>query len=128
MKSITWKKPYPILRTYLGNVIYTPKALENEIPINSINQVDISELLSMDFKDITMKNLHKANLVQISLLSIRHSEYGYPTITAAGSQFTFSFDSHCGRKKYNIEDIIYRMKLEQPTYYIAPADEVLLIA
>ena len=127
MKSITWKKPYPILRTYLGNVIYTPKALENEIPINSINQVDISELLSMDFKDITMKNLHKANLVQISLLSIRHSEYGYPTITAAGSQFTFSFDSHCGRKKYNIEDIIYRMKLEQPTYYIAPADEVLLI-
>ena len=35
--------------------------------------------------------------------------------------------THCGRKKYNIDDITYRIKIEQPTYYIAPADEVLLI-
>ena len=75
------KKPIPMLKTYLGNIAYSPKLLSDEILEPYICQVELSELLGRDFQSLSMKDLFKVPSNQYNLISIRNMENGLVSIT-----------------------------------------------
>lgn len=63
----------PIIKSYLGNILYSPKLLENQLiesldkftngtdcekEILYMRQVDVSELLKRDFQSLTISELY----------------------------------------------------------------------
>ena len=54
----------PIIKTYLGNIPYSPKSLEKELhdsfgSHSFVRQIDIGELMQRDFQNLTLSELVK---------------------------------------------------------------------
>ena len=82
----------PIIKSYLGNILYSPKLVENELiesldqfanridnerEIIYMRQVDVSELVKRDFQSLTISDLYDTNIeaqdknTNINLISMR---------------------------------------------------------
>lgn len=70
------KRPFPVIKTYLGHVSYSPKLLSEEIKDPYICQIELSEIIRRDFQEINIKDLFKMPENQINILSLRHMDYG----------------------------------------------------
>jgi hypothetical protein len=72
---MTLKFPCPIIKTYLGNIAYSPPLFSDNITEyfseNFITQLDIGELFHRDFQSVPLKSLYKRSEKQNLLLSIR---------------------------------------------------------
>lgn len=81
----------PVIKSYLGNILYSPKLVENQLiesldqftnindggSILYLRQIDVSELLKRDFQSLTISDLYNTNIeaqdndASINLISMR---------------------------------------------------------
>lgn len=114
--------PAPILRTFLGNPLYTTPDAIDEISEQYLGQLDVVDIVYKDFGDIPLTKLCTKIGAVKHVLSARPSggKAGDSNCDANG----MSIDSHCGRKQLNVLNYLNRIKIENPKVVIALADEV----
>lgn len=114
--------PAPLLRTFIGNPLYTTPDAIDEIKEYYLGQLDVVDLVFKDFGDIPLSKLCTNIAAVQHVLSARPSarKTGDSNCDANG----MSIDSHCGRKQLNVATYLARIKIEKPKVVVALADEV----
>lgn len=115
--------PAPLLRTFLGNPLYTTPDAIDEIKEPYLGQLDVTDTVYKDFGDIPLSKLcTKIGAVQ-HVLSARQAsgnKSGDSNCDANG----MNIDSHSGRKQLNVATYLSRIKIDNPKVVVALADEV----
>lgn len=115
--------PAPVLRTFLGNPLYTTPDAIDEIPVDDpyFGQLDIADLVYKDFKGTPLSDLCKPFKQVQQILSGRQSGKKFDSNCDAGGM---SLDTHCGRKVLSVQQFIERVSVDKPNVLIPLADEV----
>jgi len=112
--------PAPLLRTYIGNPIYTTPDAIDEIEEPCIAQLDVSDVLFKEFGEIPMSELYSRNKRVQLMLSARGMGKPANSCDASGMHI----DSHNGRKALTVKEYLQRITIDKPRVVIALADEV----
>lgn len=113
--------PAPILRTFIGNPLYTTPDAINEVKDNYLGQLDVADLVYKDFKDIPLAKLYKNFENVQKIMSGRQSGKKYDSNCDAGGM---NIETNCGRKQLNVARYVERVVIDKPSVVVALADEV----
>ena len=113
--------PAPILRTFIGNPLYTTPDAINEVKENYLGQLDVADLVYKDFKDIPLAKLYKNFENVQKIMSGRQSGKKYDSNCDAGGM---NIETNCGRKQLNVARYVERVVIDKPSVVVALADEV----
>jgi hypothetical protein len=113
--------PAVVMRTFIGNPMYTTPDALDEIKEKYIGQLDVSDLFYKDFNDIPLKDLYKAFPAAELIMSARQAGKMFDSNCDAGGM---SVDTHCGRKQLTVQKYVERIAIDRPRAVIALADEV----
>lgn len=113
--------PAPVLKTFIGNPLFTTPDALDEITDAYLGQLDVADLVFKDFGDIPVSRLYTQFFQVKHMLSGRQSgKKSESNCDASG----MSIDTNCGRKHLTVPTFVERIKVDQPKVVIALADEV----
>jgi hypothetical protein len=113
--------PAPVLRTFIGNPLFTTPDALNVIKEDYLGQLDVTDLVFKGFDDIPLSKLYTQFPQVQQILSARQSGSKFDSNCDAGGM---NVDSLSGRKQLTVQKYVDRVRIDQPKILIALADEV----
>jgi hypothetical protein len=113
--------PAPVLRTFIGNPLFTTPDALNVIKEDYLGQLDVTDLVFKGFEDIPLSKLYTQFPQVQQILSARQSGSKFDSNCDAGGM---NVDSLSGRKQLTVQKYVDRVRIDQPKILIALADEV----